>query len=124
MSLPYSSLSRTLRKRNYFTESVMPSLKYAKASFGKPTSINHSDNSNNYFSRAFCTSVQMTGTFTCTTIPYNLKNNGIAEHIGCTLMNGTRCVISTSNPLNEYCPHALHDVDFKQSLLLYQSTSL
>lgn len=48
------------------------------------------------------TDVRATGEFTRTTVQYNPEENGIAERVNRTLLEGTRYVLATSNLPDEY----------------------
>lgn len=58
------------------------------------------------------------GTQLRTTIPKNLEENGIAEAINRTLMDGVRGILNTAKMGHEFWPYATQDIDFKKSVVV------
>lgn len=55
--------------------------------------------------------------------PYNPEENGVAELINRTFLNGTREVLTSANMGCSYCPILASNVPFKQKLLVHGSTT-
>lgn len=66
----------------------------------------------------------MNGMATRTTVPHNPEENGIAERVNRTLMNGTRCILATETTNQSYWPYAIREMAFKQALLIHESTGM
>lgn len=66
--------------------------------------------------------VRMAGTATKTTNPQNPDENGIAERINQTLMNGTRCILRTAHMPFTYWQYSIRDAAFDQILLVNEAT--
>lgn len=62
------------------------------------------------------------GTDTDTELPYSPQENGIAERLNRTLLNGARCIIATAQIQEAYWPFAVTDIVFKQGLLPHSPT--
>lgn len=111
-----------LTSRAYVTQAIIAALVYTKHNTGQVPSIIYSDNAKEYLSAASIDAARSMGTATRTTIPYNPEENGIAERINKTLLEGMRTVLATAGIDQPYWPHAVTDVAFKHGLTLHATT--
>lgn len=87
-------------------------IQYVHTSTGVPPLLIHSDNSQEYFSTAVASFMAQNGTNICTSIPHNPEENGIAESINSTLLNGVRCVQNTAKLVHAYWTYSIQDIYF------------
>lgn len=111
-----------IKTRAHVPQAVMAALTYAKNANGQVPSLIHSDNAKEYLSNATQEAARSMGTNTRTTIPYNPEENGIAERVNRTIMDGARTVLATAKMPDEYWPYAVSDVAFKHAFLVHAST--
>lgn len=100
----------------------MVALAYAKNINWQFPALTHLDIAKEYVSNATVQAAPSVGTHMCTSIPYNTEENGIAECIIQTIMEGARTVLATSKLPDMYWPYAVRDIAFKLSILVNVST--
>lgn len=57
--------------------------------------------------------IQTSRSYTRTTIPYNLEENGISKRLNRTLLHGTGCTLATAGMPDGYSHFALREVLYK-----------
>lgn len=113
-----------IRKRSEVVLALEAALNYVAATLGTPPQLIHSDNAKEYLSAAVKAIMSQYRTQLRTTIPHNPEENGIAERLNRTLMNGVRCILETVKIGHEYWPYAIQEITFKHSLLAHSTTNL
>lgn len=96
-----------LHWKSELCDAVTTAIRYTIATFGKLCLFIHSYIANYYEITAVREAFRLTCTFTHTTIPYNHQESVISEHENLTLLNGTDCVLATSELSDDYVTHAL-----------------
>lgn len=113
-----------VQRKSAVLDAITHAIKYTADATGRPPRIIHSDNAKEYLSQAVQAAASAAGVRTQSTIPYNPEENGVAERINRTIMNGVRCVLQTAKIDKAYWPFAICDIAFKHSLLTHSTTGI
>lgn len=101
VGIRYTFLIPVIR-RSGVLKSIVTALNYTHTTFGVYPRLLHSYNANNFVSLAFKEATRSVSTAIRTVIPHNPEENGIAERVKRTLMNGVGCFMETANMPQEY----------------------
>lgn len=111
-----------IQRKAHVLQAVTAALAYSKKIRGDVPAIIHSDNAKEYVAHATIEAARQFGTTTSTTVPHNPEENGLAERLNRTIMDGVRCVLTAADMADGYWPAAIADVVFKQNLLIHAGT--